>query len=81
MNVSDAVAGGDQREILIALRRTVAEAIDNNPAARDLAALVRAQLNIDKELSGLDAGSSDNVPADLKELQERTKRKRGAVIL
>ncbi|ATL64932.1 hypothetical protein [Nocardia terpenica] len=86
MRVSDAVAGGDRREILLALRQTVAEAIDGNPHPRDLSALVRAQVNINRELAELEAAnaSKTGVAPSLRELQDRAKnraKKKGPRVL
>ncbi|QIS08211.1 hypothetical protein [Nocardia arthritidis] len=81
MNVSEAIAGDDRREILLALRVKLAAQIDVCESARDLPALTRALLNVNKEIAELDAGSAESVPGPVKELQERTKRKKMAVIL
>lgn len=80
-SVSDAVAAGDRKEILLALRRTVAECIDDRPSPRDLAALVRAQLNIGRELAELDAGNGESIVQSLEELKDRATSKRKSMVL
>lgn len=55
MSVQTAAASGDQRELLEALRNTIAEEIDNGVPARDLASLSRRLLEINKEIAAIDA--------------------------
>ena len=61
MTVQAAAATGDQRELLVAMRTRIAEAVgDPNTPARDLAALSRRLLEIAKELKALDAADEDD---------------------
>lgn len=54
-SVNEAAEGGDQLELLIALRRRVATAVqDPNCPPRDLAALSRRLQEIGKEISALE---------------------------
>jgi hypothetical protein len=63
LTVQAAAATGDQRELLVAMRTRIAEAVgDPNTPARDLAALSRRLLEIAKDLKALDASEeSDDI--------------------
>lgn len=51
--IADAVASGDRKSVLEALRTQVAEALDAGPAARDLKPLVAELRAIEAELADL----------------------------
>ncbi|TXG92535.1 hypothetical protein DW322_08790 [Rhodococcus rhodnii] len=58
--VSQAAAGGDRRELLIALRTRVAKAVENaETPARDLASLTRRLQDIAKEIDAIDLAKSE----------------------
>lgn len=58
--VMQAVAGGDHREQLIALRSRIATAVDDpNIRGADLAALSRRLLEVSKEIDALDARAAE----------------------
>lgn len=59
LSVSEAAATGDQRTLLLALRKRTAEAVaDPSCPPRDLAALTRRLQEIAKELTALDAAAA-----------------------
>jgi hypothetical protein len=60
LSVLDAVADGEQRDQLVAMRTRVAKAIDDpNIRGADLAALTRRLLEIGRELEALDAKAAE----------------------
>ena len=59
-SVAQAVAEGDQRDQLVAMRTRIAKAIDEpNIRGADLAALSRRLLEIAKEIEAIDARSAE----------------------
>jgi hypothetical protein len=55
-SVSEAAAGGDRRELLVAMRSRLATALDDpNAALRDLAALSRRLTEVVREIEAIDA--------------------------
>lgn len=61
-SVGQAAAGGDRRELLVAMRGRVATAVeDPNTPARDLAALTRRLLEIAKEIEAIDSTDDDDI--------------------
>lgn len=61
VTVSAAAAGGDRRELLVALRARIAKTVeDPNTPARDLAALSRRLLEIAKDIEALDLAAGDD---------------------
>jgi hypothetical protein len=60
-SVGQAAAGGDRRELLVAMRARVATAVeDPNTPARDLAALTRRLLEIAKEIEAIDSTDEED---------------------
>lgn len=59
MSVANAAANGGERELLEALRDSIAEAIDEGAAARDLAALSRRLMEISRELRALEVSEQE----------------------
>ena len=60
-SVSAAAEGGNQRELLVAMRARVAKAVeDPNTPARDLAALTRRLLEIAKEIAAIDVAAGED---------------------
>lgn len=58
MNVEDAARFGSRRDVLVALRRELAAAMDRTRGSRVLVPLTRQLLDITRELRALDAGRS-----------------------
>ena len=58
-SVADATENGTAKDVLLTVRAVVATAIDNGPAARDLAALVRRLMEIDAEVRALEPQADD----------------------
>lgn len=68
--VSTAANGGTPRELLVAMRDRIAQAVDDpDTSARDLAALTRRLMEIAKEIEAIDhlAGGGDPVSKAAKE--------------
>lgn len=63
MGLTDAAAGGDYRETLVALRDELAAAIEGTDSARDMAALSARLLDVLKELNE-QPGEVETSPAD-----------------
>jgi hypothetical protein len=61
-NLSSAVASGDRRETLKALRRMLAERIAARPRPRDLAALSLQLMQIMKEVEALEGSRPRRAP-------------------
>lgn len=59
MSVAVAASSGDERALLVALRDSIAEAIDEGAPARDLAALSRRLMEITRELKALDVAEEE----------------------
>lgn len=58
--VTQASSGGSQRELLVAMKARVAEAVENpNTPARDLAALTKRLLEIAREIEAIDARAAE----------------------
>lgn len=72
-SVAEAAASGDRLAVLLALRRTLAQAIDDGPSARDLSPLVRQLSVVVGELAGLEP-FVDSSPLD--HLIERRRARR-----
>jgi hypothetical protein len=60
--VATAAASGDERQLLIALRDEIAQAISDGCAARDLGTLSRRLLEVTRELADLDARREQEQP-------------------
>lgn len=58
MNVEHATRYGSRRDVLVALRRELAAAMDRTRGSRVLVPLIRQLLDIQRELRALDAGRS-----------------------
>jgi len=55
LTVLEAAESGSRRDELVAMRRRIAQALDDpNTSARDLAALSRRQIEISKEITVID---------------------------
>ena len=54
-SILDAAQSGDERLLLVAMRDTLAAAIDGCTSMRDLAALTRRLMEVTKDLDALDA--------------------------
>lgn len=60
MSVTEAASKGTDRQLLVAMRDRVAEAVeDKNTAARDLAALTKRLREIANDIKALDARESE----------------------
>lgn len=58
--VTQAAATGTQRELLVAMRARVAEAVENDDTpARDLASLTKRLLEIAREIEAIDAREAE----------------------
>ena len=68
MDVLNAAESGEEKALLIALRASIATAIDDNPPARDLASLSRRLIEISRELKALEQeeteAQDDRIAAD-----------------
>ena len=59
MTVAEAIATGNQREILVATRNRIAKTVDDSSCPpRDLAALTRRLGDVVKEIAALDAAAA-----------------------
>lgn len=59
--IVQAAAGGDPRELLVALRSRIAKAVqDPNTPARDLAALSRRLLEVAREIEAIDSRDGED---------------------
>lgn len=59
-SITTAANGGDHRELLVALRSRVAKTVENpNCPPRDLAALSRRLIEINKEIEAIDAKAAE----------------------
>ena len=64
-DVLQAAEGGDQRELLVAMRTRVAKAVaDPNCPPRDLAALTRRLQDIGREIEAIDARARQEADED-----------------
>ena len=54
MTLSEAVESGSYRDVLLAMQASIAREIDDNPPARDLAALTRRLRDVSAELEGME---------------------------
>ena len=56
LTVSEAAEGGNQRELLVAMRTRIAKSVeDPNTPARDLAALTKRLMEVVRDIEALDA--------------------------
>ena len=63
--VSDAADNGTTRELLVAMRTRIAEAVeDKNTAARDLAALTKRLVEVVRDIEAIDARGSEESADD-----------------
>ena len=60
MSIFEAANGGDERELLCSLRDSIAEAIDDGVAARDLASLSKRLMEIQREIAAIDAREEED---------------------
>jgi hypothetical protein len=61
LTVTSAADGGNQRELLVALRSRIAKSVeDPNTPARDLAALSRRLLEIAREIEAIDSADRED---------------------
>lgn len=59
--VADAAKVGDQRAALVAMRQRIAKEIDNpNTPARDLAALTKRYVEVDRDIEAIDARAAQD---------------------
>lgn len=65
--VLHAAQAGTHLDLMLALRKNIADAIDRGVAARDLAALSRRLIEIDQEIRALSAPKEDPVQDGLDE--------------
>ena len=64
--VVQAAKGGDQRELLVAMRDRIATAVeDSSTPARDLAALTRRLLEIARSIEAIDARAAEDAESGL----------------
>ncbi len=64
-NIADAAAGGDQKELLVALRERVAKTVDDpNCPPRDLAALTRRLQEISRDIEAIEAREKQEAAED-----------------
>lgn len=59
MSVLGAATSGTERDLLVALRDSIAQAIDDGAPARDLAALSRRLMEINREIQAIDLAESE----------------------
>ena len=65
-NIVQAAKGGDQRELLVAMRDRIATAVeDSSTPARDLAALTRRLLEIARSIEAIDARAAEDAESGL----------------
>lgn len=60
----DAVRCGDKREVLIALRDSIAETIDNTASGRDVAALSKRLMEVYDAIEAMQDPDAEANPAD-----------------
>jgi hypothetical protein len=61
LTISDAAAGENQRDLLVALRTRIATALDNpNTLARDLASLSRRLHEITRDIEAIDSAAGED---------------------
>lgn len=65
MSVAAAIADGTREDVLKALRDIVAEALDADPAARDISALSKQLLDIDERLAAISAPKEGSAASDI----------------
>ncbi len=71
MTVTQAAAKGTTRDLLVALRDRVATAVENpNTPARDLAALTKRLMEIDREIEAIDARAKQEAEEDGAEVED-----------
>lgn len=58
MTIEAAADSEDERELLVALRTAIAQALDEGVLARDLASLTRRVMEINREIAAIDAMAS-----------------------
>ena len=70
-SVTQAAAGGDTRELLVAMRARIAVAVeDPTTPARDLAALTKRLSDIAVSIAALDAASEQEATDDAAEVED-----------
>lgn len=71
MTVTQAAANGTTRDLLVALQNRVATAVENpNTPARDLAALTKRLMEIDREIEAIDARAAQEAKDDAAEVED-----------
>ena len=69
--VTQAAAGGDTRELLVAMRARIAVAVeDPNTPARDLAALTKRLAEVVRDIAAIDAASEQEATEDAAEVED-----------
>ena len=69
--VTEAATGGTERELLVAMRERVAKAVDSpNTSTRDLAALTRRLLEIDRDIRAIDLRAKQEADDDASEVED-----------
>lgn len=69
--VTQAAAGGDHRELLVAMRARIAVAVeDPNTPARDLAALTKRLAEVVRDIAAMDAASDQEATEHAAEVED-----------
>ena len=70
--LTKAAQGGDTREILVALRTQITNAIEDTDSGRDIAALSKRLIEVQTALDALPDPTSELSPVDEAQLKMRT---------